>query len=72
MKYVILDQIKDGDLFTLECDDKDEALKAAERGWNNLSDHDKGRREFYMVLESVDPDTDAENHLDGDVVKSWI
>ena len=45
-------------------------LKQGERdfGYKSTKDH---CTEFY-VLESVNPDEDAVNHFDGDIIKSWI
>ena len=70
MKYIVMDY-KGGDLFTEEFDSEEEAIVAAEYGWNHLTDKEKQKRESYFVLESVNPDVDAENHLDGDVVRRW-
>lgn len=74
MKYVVIDAIKDGDVFTTECETQEEALKKAEEQWFyiNLSKHDKARRQAFYVLESANPDDEADNHLDGRVIKSWM
>ena len=71
MRYVVMDQVKNGDLFTDEFDSLDEAVTSAEYDWNHLSEHDKNQREKFFVLESVNPDIFAENHLDGEVIKRW-
>ena len=71
MKYIVMDQIMNGDLFTEEFDTVEEAIVAAEYGWNHLTDKEKMHRESYFVLESINPDVDAENHLDGDIVRRW-
>lgn len=68
MKYIIMDQIINGDLFTEEYDDKNKAIKEADRLWDQLSDYDKNRRDFFHVLESVNPDIDAINHFDGNPI----
>ena len=34
MKYIVMDQIKNGDLFTSEFETLEEAIKAADRDWN--------------------------------------
>lgn len=70
MKYIVMDY-RDGDLFTEEFDSVEEAITSAEYGWNHLTAKEKQTRESYIVLESVNPDEEAENHLDGDVVKRW-
>ena len=71
MKYIVMDQIMNGDLFTEEFDTVEEALVSAEYGWEHLTDKEKQKRESYIVLESANPDEDSENHLDGDIVKRW-
>lgn len=71
MKYVVMDQIKNGDIFTEEFETEAEAIEAAEAEWNHLSKYDKKHRESFFVLESANPDEEAGNHLDGDVVRRW-
>ena len=71
MKYIIIDQIKNGDLFTEEFETKNEAIEAAQASWNHLSPLDKSRRESFYVLESVNADEEAVDHLDGDTVVSF-
>lgn len=70
MKYILID-IVNGDMFNKEFDSEDEALKAAGSEWNHLSEYDKNRRDAFYVLESANPDEDAENHFDGWVVKGY-
>ena len=64
MKYVIIDDCGT-DLYTEEFNDKEKAVNQAICKWNRLSDHDKNRRMAFFVLESVNPDEEAEDHLDG-------
>ena len=71
MKYIIMDQIMNGDLFTEEFNTAEEALEAGEAEWEHLSRVDKNGRTSFFVLESMNPDEDAENHLDGDIVRRW-
>lgn len=70
MKYIIMD-FKDGDFFADEFDSKDEALREAEEQWEQLTKRDRERREAFYVLESINPDEDAPDHYDGDIVKRW-
>ena len=70
MKYIIMDYA-DGDCFTDEFEDKAEALREAEGQWNQLTRYDQKRRTAFYVLESVNPDEDAPDHYDGDIVKRW-
>ena len=69
-KYIVMDY-RDGDLFTEEFDNVAEAVMSADWDWSRLSEQDKALRTEFFVLESANPDRDAENHLDGDIVKRW-
>lgn len=66
MKYVVVD-IKDGDIFSTEMENASEAIKEAKRQWGYLTNRERKNRTFY-VLESVNPDEDAEDHFDGNVI----
>lgn len=68
MKYLILDQIKNGDLFVDERETAAEAKAEARRAWDNLSERDRARREFFGVLESVNPNPEAPDHTDGNII----
>lgn len=70
MKYIVIDELKN-DMFTNEYETKEKAVKVAGQEWGRLTESDKKRRVAFYVLESVNPDEDAENHFDGDVVKSY-
>ena len=69
MKYVVMDERKDGtgDLFNDEFETAEEAIKAAKWKWSYLTNREKKERTIW-VLESVNPDEEAENHFDGDVI----
>ena len=76
MRYVVIDSRKDGigDLFNLEFESLDEALTVADRQWCCLTSTEKNRRTVF-VLRSVNPDEDAEDHFDGDVMwadDNWV
>ena len=72
MKYIVIDEHKDGygDVFTKEFDDKIEAIEEAKNQWHYLTAQEKKIRYIY-VLESVNPDPDADDHLDGDPVWTY-
>lgn len=70
MKYVIIDN-KNGDLFSTEHETKEQALACAEEKWSHLTEKEKKDRESFFVLESENPDEEAENHFDGDVIKKY-
>ena len=70
MKYIVMDY-KGGDLFTEEFATAEEAIVSAEYSWEHLTDKEKMHRESFFVLESINPDEEAENHLDGDIVRRW-
>lgn len=66
MKYIVMDEHRDGtgDLFNTEHETLAEAVKAADRQWNQLTEQEQKERTVY-VLESANPDEDAPDHLDG-------
>lgn len=70
MKYVLID-ISRGDQFEKEFEDKDKdkALRQGELDFGKKTPADHCT-EFYL-LESVNPDEETENHLDGNIVKRW-
>ena len=67
MKYIIIDERKN-DFFTEEFENKDEAIETAKSDWDRRTAYDKKRTEAYYVLESVNPDEDADDHFDGNPV----
>ena len=71
MRYIIID-VKNGDMFNKEFNSKEEALKQAEIDFSYLTKADLKEREAFYVLESINPDEEADNHYDGDIVKRWI
>lgn len=70
MKYIVVDELKN-DMFTEEFEIKEEAIKAADEDWHRLTESDKKRRIAFYVLESSNPDEEAEDHFDGDIIKSY-
>ena len=70
MQYVLVDN-RDGDIFVGEYETQEEAVKAGEDMFSRFSDYDKKHREEFFVFKSLNPDEDAENHYDGDIVKWW-
>lgn len=72
MKYVLIDCLKDGDMFTEEFDSRMDAHHSASSTWDSLSDYDKKRRESFYVIESADPNEESESHFDGDVLYEVI
>lgn len=72
MKYIIIDQIKNGDMFTVEKDTKQEAIVKAAAMYNALSEHDRRRRSDFFILKSINPNEDAPNHFDGEEIQRWI
>ena len=71
MKYVLIDWVRDGDMFTEEFETAEKAVESASYEWEHLSESDKNRRSDFYVLESANPDEDAEDHFDGNIVKRW-
>lgn len=69
MKYIIVDERKDGngDFHSTETDVKEIAIRAAQTEWGYLTDREKAQRTVY-VLESINPDEEAIDHFDGNVI----
>lgn len=69
MKYIVIDEQRNGygDVFTKKFDDKDAAVEEAKSQWDHLTFREQKLRTVY-VLESVNPDPDAIDHMDGNYV----
>ena len=68
MKYVLINE-KNVEIFTEEFETAEEAIKEGENKWGSLSAYDKKKHHAFYVIESVNPDEEAVNHLDGTPVK---
>lgn len=71
MKYIIITGCK-GSEWTEEHETKEQAIKAADKEYNHMNECDKKNTSYMYILESVNPDEDAPNHFDGDIVKTYI
>lgn len=71
MKYIVEYEARkgDSDCFTEEYESREEAVEAAERQWNHLTIMEQ-RKNTVFVLESINPDEDAEDHFDGNPI--WV
>lgn len=65
MKYIVWDQRKNGETFTEEFDDLEDAVDTAVADWRNKSKNEKNDVQDFYLLESENPDPDADNHFDG-------
>lgn len=70
MKYIIVD-VKDGDMFTEEFRSKDEAIKRLDYLWDHLTPNEQEKREAFYLIESANPDPEAEDHLDGYIIEYY-
>lgn len=70
MKYIIIDE-RNGDQFMQEFNTAEEAIKQADIEWAHLTEKEKRDRTAFYILESVNPDEDAENHYDGNPIKDY-
>ena len=68
MRYLVI--YSKGDEFIEEFENKEEAFENADYQWSHLAKSEKRDCEFY-VLESANADEDAENHMDGDVLREY-
>ena len=67
-KYVLIERTGNEQV-TTEYDDKFEALSDLRSEWLQMSRTDQDKVTDFYVLESVNPDENADNHLDGDFVE---
>ena len=73
MKYILFDKRDDGQVFTEEFENKEEAVRRADITWERyITDNEKRHIVEFYVLESVNPDEDSENHWDGNYVKIYL
>lgn len=73
MKYILFDKRDDGQIFTEEFENKEEAIRRADITWERyITDNEKRHIVEFYVLESVNPDEDAEDHWDGNYVKLYL
>jgi len=70
MKYIVMDE-RDGDLFTSEFNTAEDAIRKADLEWTHLTEKEKRNRSAFYILASVNPDEDAMDHYDGDLVKDY-
>ena len=66
MKYVVIDDNR-GDIFTAEYQTAEQAIEEAKNQYNHKTAGEKKQSKIY-VLESVNPDEEAVDHLDGNVI----
>ena len=72
MKYIIFDERDNGNYLTEEYDNKEEAIREADKEWDKYTtDEEKRHTVAFYVLESANPDEDATNHFDGNPVKEY-
>lgn len=66
MKYIVIEAPRNesGDMWTVEIDLLEVAIWEAKYRWEHLTSSEKKKTTVY-VLESENPDEDAENHFDG-------
>lgn len=67
MKYVVISNRKT-DEFVDEFENRYEAINEAKDKWYRMTAHDKKDCDEFYVLESMNPDEDAEDHYDGNVI----
>lgn len=69
MKYIIRDIPKNeiGDEFDKEFDVLEDAIEEAKNQWDHLTYTEQKKRTIF-VMESVNPDPDADDHFDGNPV----
>jgi hypothetical protein len=63
---------KKGSEFCDEFETKKEAITAGNYEFRHLEKDDIKNTDYMYILKSVNPDPDAPNHYDGDIVKIYI
>lgn len=69
-KYIIIDDCKDM-LFTHYFNTCYEAIREGNKIFEALTKTDRNRRKAFFLLKTVNPDKEAENHFDGEILKFW-
>lgn len=71
MRFILVDN-RENDFFQKEFDSMEEAIEQGEYDFDHMTTSEKKRCSGFYVLESVNPDEDAEDHFDGNIIKQWI
>lgn len=71
-KQYILIEIKNGDWFTKYFETEEEGIKGGDFAFSYLTKVDKNHTEGFYLIKSANPDPDAPDHFDGDVIKDWL
>ena len=72
MKYLVLSKFKGSmDECHEEFETLEKAVSFADEEYNHLCEKDLRNCEYYYILESVTPDEEADDHLDGNIIKSY-
>lgn len=59
------------DSFAKEFDSEEEAIKHGDYCWERNTAADRKKLTACYILKSINPDVDADNHFDGDIVKEY-
>jgi len=71
MKYIYFYAFDDNDIYTVEFDSKEDAIKYGDEDWSTFTRREKKECQDCYILESINPDEEAENHYDGDYVRIY-
>lgn len=71
MRYLVVGEAHN-DCNIFEFDSKNQAIRYADILYANMCRYDKLHYENLYVLRSVNPDPEAADHYDGDVVKEYL
>ena len=64
--------VKDENVYSDEYESLNEAEKSADYRFSLLTKYDRKKTEAFYILETINPDPEAENHFDGNIVKNYI
>lgn len=70
-EYLIIDQCGN-DVFIEYFRTEAEAIAEAQKQFERMTNSDRKRREAFHVMKTANPDKEAPDHLDGDIIVSFI
>ena len=71
MEYIVIEDCGT-DCFTKEFNNLEEARRAAKDEFSRLTPSDLKRYKAFYILKSANPNEDAENHMDGEILKRFV
>jgi len=67
MKYIVIYEVRK-DIFTTEFSNKKKAIEQAKDDWRRMTTNERKNCREFSVLESFNPDAEAEDHFNGNTI----